>query len=244
MQRERFWEIDFLRGIAVVLMIIFNYAFALRYLRIYAFDANWLFWWLFPRLIAGIFIFLVGVSLSVSYSRRKRYKYGIDLYKKYIFRGAGIFLLGLIITAVTWYLFPNAAIFFGILHFIGLSIILSPIFIRFNYENIIFAALFILVGIYFSTFAVDVHSLLWLGLIPENFYTFDYFPIFPWFGIILFGIFFGGKLYKNGKRNFRIRKQPSKFFLPCFLGRHSLIIYFLHQPLLIAVLYLLGHTIF
>ena len=68
---ERFWEIDFFRGSAVILMIIFNYAFALRYFGIYDVDLGFLFWWLFPRLIAGAFIFIAGLSLAVSYSRLK-----------------------------------------------------------------------------------------------------------------------------------------------------------------------------
>ena len=65
----RFWEIDAVRGIAVILMVLFNYAFALDYLRIYTLTEGWGFWWLFPRIVAGTFIFLAGISLTISCSR-------------------------------------------------------------------------------------------------------------------------------------------------------------------------------
>ncbi len=70
----------------------------------------------------------------------------------------------------------------------------------------------------------------------------DYFPILPWFGLVLVGIFLGNTLYRDYKRRFPIKdvsNHPiSRAFI--FLGRNSLIIYLLHQPILIAVLYLLG----
>ncbi|MCX6818607.1 MAG: heparan-alpha-glucosaminide N-acetyltransferase domain-containing protein, partial [Candidatus Aenigmarchaeota archaeon] len=64
-----------------------------------------------------------------------------------------------------------------------------------------------------------------------------YFPILPWFGVILIGIFFGNKLYPNAKRSFNII-DLSKFRiikLLSFLGRHSLFIYLLHQPVIIII---------
>src|SRR3989338_3381586 len=71
---KRFWEIDAARGIAVVLMVLFNYSFALDYLRIYTITEGWRFWWLFPRLVAGTFILLAGISVTISYSHNNRTK--------------------------------------------------------------------------------------------------------------------------------------------------------------------------
>jgi len=239
---ERFWEIDFFRGSAVILMIIFNYAFALRYFGIYDVGLGFLFWWLFPRLIAGAFIFIAGLSLAVSYSRLKGKRI---IYRKFISRGLKIFSLGLLITLVTFFLVPSVFVMFGILHFIGAAVMLSPIFLKLDRKYILIAALSSLVaGIYLQGFSVSFPWLLWLGFIPENLITLDYFPLLPWLGIFLLGIYSSGILYKNGRRIFRISKQPAGSRLVCLLGRNSLLIYMLHQPLLTTVLLLLNYRIF
>ncbi len=230
---KRFWEVDFFRGIAVILMIIFNYAFALRYFNIYSIGGDWAFWWLFPRFIASIFIFLAGISLALSYNRAKK----SDVFRKFMLRGLRISGYGLIITLVTWTLFPREFIVFGILHFIGMSIILSLPFLNISRnKTIIFALLFIASGILLQSFVFDFSWLLWLGFSPLNFHTFDYFPLLPWFGVILLGLFSGNLLYPKGKRAFRMKEISSRNPL-CFLGRHSLVIYLLHQVVLVAVLY-------
>lgn len=229
----RYWEIDFFRGIAVILMIIFNYAFTLRYFNVFAVDAGWAFWWLFPRLIASIFIFLAGVSMALSYNKTKK----ANVHRKFIFRGLKIFGYGLIITLVTWLFFPEDFIVFGILHFIGLSVILSIPFlkIRRNNLNLLFALIFLAIGVYLSSVVFDSSWLLWLGFAPFNFHTFDYFPLLPWFGVVLLGLSFGNLLYPEGKRAFKIKEISSPL---CFLGRHSLVIYLLHQVVLVGLLYL------
>lgn len=239
----RFWEIDTIRGIAVVLMVIFNWSFALSYFAVYTIDGGTLFWFWFPRILGAMFIFIAGVSFSVSYSklRDKRKSW---VYRKYFLRGAKILGLGLLITLVTWIFVPRAAILFGILHLIGISIMLAPLFRNYGKLNMTLGILFIAIGVYFQSLTVTSSWLLWLGLKPENFYTFDYFPIFPWFGIVLLGIFAGGGLYAKGKRRFDIGEKPGVAGILSFLGRHSLVIYLIHQPILIAVLYALGFTLF
>jgi uncharacterized membrane protein len=81
---------------------------------------------------------------------------------------------------------------------------------------------------------------------PENFVTFDYFPIFPWFGVTLLGIYFGNLFYENGKRQFTIKDMSNNSIIKflTFLGRNSLFIYLGHQPLLIILLLILGFKIF
>lgn len=238
---ERFWEIDFFRGVAVILMIIFNYAFALHYFGIYDFDLGFLFWWLFPRLIAGAFIFIAGLSIWLSYSRLKDKK---TAYKKYISRGLKIFSLGILITLITFSFIPSSFVVFGILHFVGLAIIISPFFLKLSRKYLLIAAFTsLIVGIYLQNFSVSFPWLLWLGFVPENFSSIDYFPFFPWFGIFLLGLYSSSFLY-NRRRLFKAPKEPasSKFF--SLLGRNSLIIYMLHQPVLAIVLLLLGFNLF
>ena len=243
MIKERLWEIDFLRGIAIILMIIFNYSFALSYLKIYNLNVGFLYWYVFPRFIGGMFIFLAGLSLTLMYNKIKNKK---DTQKKFFFRGLKIFSYGLLITIITFLTFPEAFIIFGILHFIGISIILGSFFLKFRKLNLLLGLAIIILGFYLQNFVFDFPWLLWLGLIPQNFYTFDYWPILPWFGVTLLGIFFGNLLYKNGKRSFKIKDFSNTLitrFLD-FLGRNSLVIYLLHQPLLILLLLALGFRIF
>jgi len=241
MKKQRFWEIDLLRGLAIIKMVIFNYSFALLYLGIYTFKEGLM----FPGVAAAVFIFLVGLCLTISYNRVRKKKQK-EIYKKYFSRGLKIFGYGILITVITFLAFPEAFVIFGILHLIGISIILGQFFLKFKKLNLFLGLLIIVLGFYLQNFSFDFPWLLWLGLTPASLYTFDYFPILPWFGITLLGIFFGNVLYKNGKRRFKI-KDFSNFsvirFLT-FLGRKSLIIYLLHQPLLILVLLILGFKIF
>lgn len=243
---KRFWEIDSLRGIAIVMMVIFHLIFDLYFFGIYSFDVHSGFLWWFARLTASIFIFLVGVSLSISYSRtilKTNYGTQSGLFFKYLKRGLKIFGYGLIITVVTWIFIGQGFIIFGILHFIGIAIILEYPFLKRKYINLILGILFIAAGIYLMGFNFDFYGLLWLGFTPYNFYTLDYFPLLPWLGIVSLGIFLGNTLYENYTRHFKL-PDLSKYSLvkvSGFLGRHSLIIYLIHQPILLLILYLLGY---
>ncbi len=234
----RYWEIDFLRGVAIIMMIVFHVIFDMYYFANYEINLQSGFWWLFARITASIFIFLVGISLTVSYSRAIRNKQK-NLLLKYLYRGTKIFSWGLIITLITWIFLRQGFIVFGVLHFIGLAIILAYFFLRFRLLNLFLGIGLILTGIYLRGFVFDYPYFLWLGLIPQGFYTLDYFPLLPWFGLVLLGLFFGKLLYPEGKRSFRIRETRNPIARSfCFLGRHSLLIYLVHQPVLIAMLYL------
>jgi uncharacterized membrane protein len=239
--KVRFWEVDCLRGIAIIGMILFHFFFDLNYFNVYTLDSDWKFWWIFPRAIAGTFILLVGISLTLSYNRAKRVKSGKALCYKYLIRGMRIFSLGLLITLMTWIFLPKETILFGILHFIGISIILSFSLIKHPRLALLLSFTILLAGIYLQNFTFDFPWLLWLGFAPSDFYTFDYFPLLPWLGITLLGIFFGNLFYPEGVRRFRI-KELSNFFPMnplCFLGQHSLLIYLIHQPIIIFILGLL-----
>ena len=148
----------------------------------------------------------MGVSLTLSNSRSMitgDYLEG-GLLKKYLKRGLKIFSLGLLITFATWIFIPQEFIIFGVLHFIGISIILAYPFMKRKYLNLILGISIILLGIYLGNFNFNFTWLMWLGFIPNNLQTVDYFPLIPWFGVVLLGLFFGGILYKNYQRQFNI----------------------------------------
>lgn len=241
---ERFWEIDSLRGLAVVCMICYHFLFDLAFFGVISLDVSSGFLWFFARMTASTFIFLMGVSLTLSSSRSKlsgSYLHK-NLFKKYLIRGCRIFLYGLLITIITWIFIPQEFIIFGILHFIGIAIILAYPFLKRKYLNLVVGIFIIFIGIYLQTLSFNFTWLMWLGFVPNSLSTVDYFPIFPWFGIVLLGIFFGGILYKNYKRQFKLPDLSNNYFFKgsAFLGRHSLVIYLIHQPIIIVVLFLLG----
>ncbi len=239
----RLWEVDFLRGIAIVAMVIYHTFFVMNYYRVFMTNLHTTFWWCFPRMIANTFIFLVGVSLTLSYSRdilTRTHKTG--LYKKYMKRGAMIFACGLLITCATFIVIRENYVKFGILHLIGVSIILAYPFVRFKYINLLIAALIIPLGMYFKTIIIKSPLLLWIGIMPYNFSTVDFFPIFPWSAAVFIGLFVGNILYNDCKRNFKFFNLPKNFLSKamCYLGKKSLVIYIVHQPIIVGIALIVG----
>ena len=132
---KRFWEVDFLRGIAIIMMIIFHILFDINYFSIYEINMSLGHIRIFNYLIVTIFLLLVGISLTLSYSNVKEKLSKKDLKLKFFIRGLKIFGLGLLITIATWYFLEEGFVMFGILHCIGISIILAYPFLRFRYFN-------------------------------------------------------------------------------------------------------------
>jgi uncharacterized membrane protein len=240
--QARFWEVDFLRGLAVVLMIVYHTIFDLDYFGIHSHFLDSGFWLYLSRLAAIIFILLVGVSLVLSYKRACELGNDKRFMFKLFIRGSKIFFLGLLITFITYLLVGEGYIIFGVLHFIGFAIIISFPFLRFYILNIVLALFFIVVGLYIQQTTLNFPWLLWLGFSFKEFYTLDFFPLFPWFGVTLMGISLGNYLYRNYKRRFKLPDLSSLILVRSFaiLGRKSLMIYLFHQPIVVVILYLAG----
>jgi uncharacterized membrane protein len=178
-----------------------------------------------------IFIFLAGVSLTIAYSRGKTMSGSL-------FRGLKIFGWGMLITLLTWLIVPEEYVRFGILHFFGIAFILAPFFLRFRYTNLIVGAVLMVLGTYLQEQGVFPGFPWLLWLIPYSHATFDYWPLVPWFGLFLLGMFAGKMLYPQGNRRFNIpdfsHPVVSALALP---GRHPLVIYLAHFPILIGVIF-------
>jgi len=235
-EMSRYQEIDLVRGIAILMMILFHTVFDLFFFRILPVEVYSGFWRYFALATASLFLLLVGISLTVSRARAASAKPGIQLALKFVYRGAGIFLLGLLVTVCTWIFLGEGFIVFGILHLIGISIMISPLFFRFKKCNLVLGFLVITIGFFFATLTGPV----WLfpfGIHPATFWSVDYEPIFPWFGMVLIGMGLGEFLYPEGIRSFTLPQIPEMVIRPlAFMGRHSLIIYLVHQPLIILVI--------
>lgn len=220
------------------MMLVSNSITDLNYFKVCSVNT---FWQFFAHMTATIFIFLVGVSLTLSYSRAKNYKTEKILIK-YSKRGLRIFSWGIVITLITWVFLREDFVVFGILHFIGVSIILAYPFIKHSFLNILLGIFFISFGIYLRNLSFEFNQLVWLGFTPRHFHSVDHFPIFPWFGVVLIGLFFGNLFYPSYKRRFTLPDLSNFFFTRafCFLGRHSLLIYLTHQPIIVLLLYIFG----
>ena len=233
---SRYREIDLVRGIAILMMILFHTVFDLYFFRILPLDIYSGFWRYFAFATASLFLLIVGISLTISRARTASTKSGYQLALKFVYRGAGIFLLGLLVTLCTWLFLKEGFIVFGILHLIGISVMISPLFFRFKKWNIGLGFLVILIGFFFATRTGPIW-LLPLGLHPVTFWSVDYEPIFPWFGVVLIGMGLGEYLYPGGIRSFTLPQIPEIVVRPlAFLGRHSLIIYLVHQPIIILII--------
>lgn len=236
----RVWEVDFMRGIAIILMVFLHVIWSAEFFGIYSFNLSPFVLMLIQRFTAGTFLFLVGVSLVLSYSRIK--DAAVNIYKKYFLRGLKIFGYGMIISIATVILSGRLLVTFGVLHLIGVGIILSTFFLKLKKTNLVLGLLIIILGLF--TASIDAGNwLFWLGFKYPGF-ALDYFPIMPWFGVILLGIFFGNTFYQTGKGTFHQKSIPLFGELIAFLGRYSLLIYFLHIIIIVIIVALLGRLSF
>ena len=239
--KERFWEIDFIRGIAISMVIFFHILIDLNFFNIYKINVFSGVTLPIAYTVATTFLLLVGMSLTLKFSKIKYTRSKKKGRLKIILRGLEIFGIGLLITLVTWLYLGEGFIIFGVLHCIGISIIFSIPFLTFRVQNLILGLVFIFLGLILKTFTVDFYWLAWLGFKPATFYTVDYYPLLPWFGVVLIGIFLGNSLYPEGKRRYAVKDRSTVKIVSfsCFLGRHTLIIYLIHQPIIVGLIYIL-----
>jgi uncharacterized membrane protein len=235
---KRFAEIDFLRGIAIVLMVVFHLGFNLNFTGFTSFSLNQGIWLGMARFVQFAFILTTGMTLAISYHRHLKQgrKDAISTRLKH----AGIvFGWGMVITLVTWLILGDKFVKFGILHFLGVAMVLALPLLRLKTWNALIGLVVILIGLPLKWVVFPSNALFWLGLKPPEFYSLDYFPLFPWFGLFLIGVAMGPYLYSGGKRQFKLRLELPQLIRTPFeaMGRRALVIYLVHQPIIIFLIY-------
>jgi uncharacterized membrane protein len=240
----RFIEIDMLRGLAIFLMIFGHILWDLDYFGL--FPMNYAVYSLLQKTVPPLFFLLVGISIIVNKKKAEEKPFFNEniYYKNLILRGLKVFSLGMILTIGSLIYIPEKAVIFGVLHCIGVSIILTALFLKFKTSALPFSLLILFSGTFISQFVFEKPTFfhLMVGLHQTNvwMYTIDYFPLIPWFGICLLGVVIGDFLYSGSKRRFHMpdlsKYKPVIIFQ--WLGKHSLIIYLVHQPIIGGVLLL------
>lgn len=223
--------IDIARGVAIVAMVVYHTAFDLSAASLIPTDVEGdLGWTIFARLIAGSFLFLVGVSLVLATER------GI-VWPSFL-RRLGLIVGGaLLVTLGTWWFEPRTFVFFGILHMIAVASVLALPFLRLPAAAIAGAAAFFFVLPWvFRSEIFDTSALWWAGLQTVPPVSVDYVPVFPWFAVVLAGILGGRWIAANRARLATWRPTGTWARWLGFAGRWSLVIYLVHQPLIVGVI--------
>jgi uncharacterized membrane protein len=239
---RRFWEVDTVRGIAIALMVFYHLVFDLSYYGVYSGRMHSGAWAVYARSVASAFIFVMGVSLTLRYNRLKPRLGHWKLFQKFLLRGAMIFAWGMVVTVVTYFFLGYGFVVFGILHLLGLSTILAYPFLRSRWASLVAGIVVIGLGVYVGGLKSSSPWLLWLGVLQVGRYMVDFYPLLPWFGVALLGVFVGLTLYPGGTPRFALPDLSQRAAIRglTFMGKHSLLIYLIHQPILFAILILVG----
>lgn len=234
--RPRYQLLDILRGIAILAMIVFHIGWDLFYFGLIATDVTTdLGWVIFQKSILASFLLLVGAGLVLAHGRAIRWR-------QFWRRFAILVLAALAVTAGTYWMFPDYFVFFGVLHAIALFSLLGLAFLRLPPLPVAaLGAAVIAANFLFSDPVFSSRTLGWIGFWPVSPPTSDVVPIFPWFGVVLLGIA-GMRLVLASPLATTLAGFHSDQPLArgvAFVGRWSLAVYLVHQPLIIGMLTLL-----
>ncbi len=217
---KRLKEIDALRGVAIITMAIFHagvmvYLFELGPINLFSGPWHWL-----ARFTQYLFLGLVGVSITLS----KRDVLGQTG------RAVKIFAAGILVSIATAVVFGADFVRFGILHFIAVAVVLTSLFKGRPALAVIGIVVVILLGESFDGTILD-------SLLAS---PWDYFAPFPWLAVPLLGVVIGELFYKERKPT--VLAFVGEMRILGFLGRHSLLIYLLHFPLLYSIFWLISQS--
>lgn len=224
--------LDALRGVAILGMITYHIAFDLSLFWGSDIDVEHGAWWFLARATAITFLLVSG--MAVAFSEEQSLSLSLkDRWSKRIQRSLLIALCALLVSFATYLLDSETYVRFGILHLLAVSRLILPLTLRLKRWNILLGALIIAL---FHTvpFVRDTSLLLPFGIVPPAFATVDYFPIVPWIGVLLMGM---GSVQLKFIRDFFIH-QRSQTLLTA-VGRRSLLIYLIHQPIILLTLRLI-----
>jgi len=222
---RRIYEIDVIRGVAIMLMVFFHFCYDLsmfRYVQIdFFYDPVWV--W-FRNIIVTMFLIVVGMGLHLAYHEKIVFS---KMAKRLIMIGISAFIVSL----GTYMMFPMAWIYFGILHFIIVASIVGVLFVKIPKVALGLGCVILT----YSALGYDLGELAeyarWLLPLPHA--TLDLVPFIPWFGVVLIGIFLQSQ---DIFQFMKLKKSPVKNTLN-IMGKNALTIYMIHQPILYGAIW-------
>lgn len=224
--RPRYPLIDAARGVAILAMVVFHFAWDLYFLGFIGLDISTdPGWTAFQKAIVSSFLVLAGVSLWLGHGAGIRWQ-------RFWRREAVLVAAAIAVSIGTWLAFGDYFAFFGVLHAIALFSLLALPFLR--WPALVSGAVgigIIVLPLLVTHPVMRERWLAWIGFWPISPSTADIVPVFPWLGVMLLGLAAAKAL--DGHRLWR---TPAPKWLG-WLGRWSLVIYLIHQPVMYGALY-------
>lgn len=225
--------VDTARTVALLGMAIFHFTFDLEMFGhlppgTVAMPGPWAY---FARLVAGSFIFLAGVSLVLAHGQGIRWR-------SFLRRLAILAAAAMAITVGTYAALPDQFVFFGILHAIATFSVIGLAFLRLPplIIMIVAAAVFALPWLWTDPL-FQSPALLWLGLAPTPPQAMDFEPLFPWLAPFLAGMALTKLAQESSLWPALSRPSGPILHRLTWPGRHSLLVYLVHQPVLIGLVW-------
>lgn len=235
---RRIVALDAARGLAIAAMISYHFMWDLYFTGFW--DVNAArdpLLRLYAKGIAASFLTVAGIALFLAHGRGIRWR-------PFVKRLALVAGAAALVTAGSWFAFPDSFIFFGILHCIAVSSVVALPFLRAPaWAAFAGAAVTFALPLAVASPALETMATWWLGLGEYPPVSNDYVPLFPWAGFVLVGIglarLFAPRL--DAARDWQPRTAPGRALV--FAGRHSLVIYLTHQIVLLGLLIGLGQLL-
>ena len=236
-QRPRLLSLDAARGLALIAMATYHFSWDLEFFGYLAPGTSTQgFLRIYARLIASSFLFLAGFSLVLAHYPKIRFA-------PFLRRLGVIVAAAAVISVATYWFTPDSWIFFGILHAIAVSSLIGLAFVRLPpLLTLGVAAIAIVLPALLRSPSFDAPWFWFLGLSETLPRSNDYVPLLPWIGALLAGIAVARFMVDRQKLGVLDRLPAGPRWLR-WGGRHSLTVYLLHQPILIAGLYLASFVV-